>query len=83
MILFINGYSFVAFGLLILIVAVSLTWRFVNPLWIIAVAVLTVGALVAFQTSASTKDNTVVTVDQFDTALTAGKPVLLELYSNF
>lgn len=83
MILFINGYSFVAFALLALIFTATLTWKFANPQWTLVAAALTVVALVLFQINASTKENTVSNVVQFDDALASGKPVLLQLYSNF
>ena len=83
MALLINSYSFVALGLLILLVTALLTWRLFSPKWAAAAVAVTFVSLVAFQLMASTKANTVSSPEDFNNALTSGEPVLLELYSNF
>ena len=83
MALLINSYSFVALGLLILLVMTLLTWRLFNPKWAAAIAAVTFVFLVAFQLMASTRANTISSPEDFNNALTSGEPVLLELYSNF
>ena len=83
MALLINSYSLVAAGLLVLIIVALLTWQLFSPKWITAAVAATCAFLVAFQLMASTKANTVSSPEDFNNALTSGKPVLLELYSNF
>ena len=83
MALVINSYSFVALGLLILLTVSMLTWRLFSPQWAAAAIAVTLTFLVAFQLIASTKAGTVSSPEAFDHALASGKPVLLELYSNF
>ena len=83
MTLLINSYSFVALGLLILLIMALLTWRLFSPTWATATVAVTFVSLVAFQLMASTKANTVSSPEDFNNALTSGEPVLLELYSNF
>ena len=83
MTLLINSYSFVALGLLILLIMALLTWRLFGPTWATATVAVTFASLVAFQLMASTKANTVSSPEDFNNALTSGKPVLVELYSNF
>ena len=83
MTLIINNYSFVIFGLLILLIAALFLWRILNPQWAIGIAVVTFALLVTFQLFASTKPHTVSNMEDFNTLISSGKPVLLELYSNF
>ena len=83
MALLINSYSFVALGLLILLVMTLLTWRLFNPKWAVAIAAVMFVFLVAFQLMASTKVDTVSSLEDFNSTLASGKPILLELYSNF
>ena len=83
MTLLINSYSFAALGLLLLLIVASLTWRLFNWKWAMATVAVTLAFLVAFQWTASTTTNTVSSTEDFNNALASGKPVLLELYSNF
>tara|TARA_B100000949_G_scaffold33968_1_gene27565 strand:- start:299 stop:550 length:252 start_codon:yes stop_codon:yes gene_type:complete len=83
MALLINSYSFVVLGLLLLMVVTSLIWRFVGVQWAVAAVAVTFTSLVAFQLMASTRIHTVSNIEQFNNALATGKPVLLEMYSNF
>ena len=83
MALLINSYSLVAAGLLVLMIVALLTGRLFGSNWATAPVVVTFVSLVAFQVTASTKANTVSTPEDFNNALTSGKPVLVELYSNF
>ena len=83
MTLLINSYSFVALGLLILLIMALLTWRLLSPKWATATVAVTFASLVTFQLMASTKVDTVSSAEDFNNALASGKPVLLELYSNF
>ena len=83
MALLINSYSLVAAGLLVLMIVALLTGRLFGSNWAMATVAVTFVSLVAFQVTASTKANTVSTPEDFNNALTSGKPVLVELYSNF
>lgn len=83
MVLLINNYSFVVLGLLFLMVVASLTWRFVGAQWAVATVAVTFTSLVAVQLMASTRIDTVSDIEEFDNALVNGKPVFLEMYSNF
>ena len=83
MALLINSYSFVALGLLILLVTALLAWRLFSPKWAAAAVAVTFVSLVAFQLMASTKANTGYSPENFNNALASGKPTLVELYSNF
>ena len=83
MALLINIYSFVALGLLILLVTALSTWRLFSPKLAAAAIAVTFVSLVAFQLMASTKANTVYSPEDINNALASGKPVLVELYSNF
>jgi len=83
MALLINSYSLVAATLLVLIIVALLTGRLFGSKWAAATVAVTFVSLVAFQVTASTKANTVSTPEDFNNALTSGKPVLVELYSNF
>ena len=83
MTLLINSYSFVAIGLLIVLIVALISWRLLSPKWAAVTVAVTFAALVAFQLMASTKVDTVSSPEDFNSALASGKPVLLELYSNF
>ena len=79
----INSYSFIVLGLLVILIVALLTWRVLSPKWVVGAVTVTFIALVSFQLMGSTKVDTVASPQDFDSALVAGKPVLLELYSNF
>jgi len=49
MTLLINSYSFVALGLLILLIMALLTWRLFSPTWATATVAVTFASLVAFK----------------------------------
>lgn len=83
MTLLMNSYSFVVLGLLILLIMASVTWRLFSPQWITATVAVTFALLVAFQLMARTTSDTISSAEDFNMALTSGKPVILELYSNF
>ena len=83
MALLINSYSLVAAGLLVIMIVALLTGRLFGSNWATATVAVTFVFLVAFQVTASTKANTVATPEDFNNALISGKPVLVELYSNF
>ena len=83
MTLLINSYSFVAIGLLIVLIVALISWRLLSPKWVAVTVAVTFAALVAFQLMASTKVDTVSSLEDFNSTLASGKPILLELYSNF
>ena len=79
----INSYSFLVVGLLAILLVSIAAWRLLNPSWTIAIAVSTFVLLSAFQLVTSTREDEVTSLEDFDNVLKSGKPVLLELYSNF
>ena len=81
MALLINSYSLVAGGLLVLMIVALLTGGLFGSKW--AAVAVTFLSLIAFQITSSTKANTVSTPEDFNNALLSGKPVLVELYSDF
>ena len=83
MTLLINSYSFIAVGALILLGIAFLTWNFVGPKTALFAVVVTAIFLVYFQAMTFTTENTFSGTEDFNNVLTSGKPVLLELYSNF
>ena len=83
MLLLINSYSFVVVGLVIALLVALITWRLFSLNWAVAAVVVTIAALGLVQSMASTKVELVSNPENFDSALASGKPVLLELYSNF
>jgi Na+(H+)/acetate symporter ActP len=83
MTLLLNSYSFVVFGVMILIIVTLLAWGLLGPRWAQAIAAVTLGSLLIFQLMVSTKANEASSPQDFENALASGKPVLLELYSNF
>jgi uncharacterized membrane protein len=83
MLMLINSYSFVGLGLLIVLIGALISWRLGSPVLVVVTVAVTLVALVSFQLTASTKFNTVSNAENFNRALATGKPVLLELYSNY
>ena len=83
MLVLINSYSFVGLGLLIVLIGTLISWRLGNPVLAVATVAVILVALVSFQLTTSTKFNTVSNAEDFNRALDTGKPVLLELYSNY
>ena len=83
MTLLINSYSFVAAGILVLIIVALLVERFFGLKWTVTAVTVTFVSIVVFQLMASTKTNTWSSPEDFNNALISGRPVLVELYSNF
>ena len=83
MTLLINSYSFVAAGILVLIIVALLVERFFCLKWTVTAVTVTFVSIVVFQLMASTKTNTWSSPEDFNNALISGRPVLVELYSNF
>lgn len=79
----INSFSFVVGGVLIVVVVAILAQKFFGMKWMIAATLVAFLSLITIQLQTSTKINTVSNPKQFEDALIAGKPVVLELYSNF
>jgi len=80
---FINQYSLILVGCIIITLVGILVWR-VFGLKISAVAISTILlALIVLQLTSSTNATFVNSHDEFEMTLSAGKPVFLELYSNF
>jgi hypothetical protein len=78
-----NQYSFVIIALAVTSIATAATWR-VRRRWLRASipAALLVAAVIA-HVSLRTGPGNLRSVADFDRALAAGKPVLLELYSDY
>ena len=83
MTLLINSYSLFVVGLLILLILTSLTWRLFGTQWAVVIIAVTFTFMLVLQLSTSTKENTVSSPEEFNSVLRSGKPILLELYSNF
>jgi len=83
MLLLVNSYSFVVLGLLIVLIGALISWRLGSPALIVATVSATLIVLISFQLMTSTKFNTVSNPEDFNKVLATGKPVLLELYSNY
>ena len=83
MTLLIISYSLIVVGSLILLILTSLTWRLFGPQWAAGIIAVTFAFMLVLQLSTSTKVNTVSSPEDFDSFLQSGKPILLELYSNF
>ena len=81
--LLINQYSFISFGLIILVIVTVSGWHFIGITYAIPVAVLTFALLAAFQLLLSTRASPYSSVEAFDNSRTSGQPVLLVLYSDF
>lgn len=78
-----NQYSFVWIAVTVITVAATATWR-VRRRWLRAAIPLTLlaAAVVAFF-ALRTGPGNLRSVADFDRALASGKPVLLELYSDY
>ena len=83
MTLLINSYSFLVVGLLILLILTSLIWRLLGMQWAAVIITVTFAFMLILQLSTSTRVNTVSSPEDFNSVLQSGKPILLELYSNF
>ena len=81
--MFINQYSSIVTGLLILLIVTLATWRTFELKWTMIAVSLTFIAIVSFQMIGSTTSSNISSIVEFDNVLTSGKPVLLELYSNY
>ncbi len=81
--LLVNSYSFIALGLIVLLIIAFLTVRLFGLQRAVVVVVVTFVLLVVFQLMASTEANSVSSPEEFNNVLMSGKPVLIELYSNF
>ena len=81
--LLINQYSFISFGLIILVIVMVSGWHLVGILYAIPVVGLTFASLAAFQLLLSTRASPYSSVEAFNNSRTSGQPVLLVLYSDF
>ncbi len=81
--LLVNDYSFIVLASLLILLITTLTWHLFKPRWATAAFLITFAMLFTFQLTASTTADTVSSREELNNILSAGKPVLLELYSNF
>ena len=81
--LLINQYSFIAVGLIILVIVSVSGWQFFGTTYAMPLVGLTFALLVAFQRLLSTRASPYSNVEAFDNSRTFGLPVLLVLYSDF
>ena len=79
----INQYSFIIMTIVVLVITGVLTWRFLDPRLSIAAILVMLLVLGAVFFSTRTKDNSVSSLEEFNLALASGKPVFVELYSDF
>ena len=78
-----NQYSFLITGLLLLVVVSFISWRILEAKYAVPIIALASILLIVSQLFFSTNANSYSSVASFENALTSGKPVLLELYSNY
>jgi|GEM_PF-2001716 c-di-AMP phosphodiesterase-like protein len=81
--LLINQYSFIAFGLIILVIITVSGWYSIGITYTALVAGLTFALLIASQLLLSTRTRPYSSIEAFDKSRTSGQPVLLILYSDF
>ena len=81
--LLINQYSFIAFGLIILVIITVSGWYSIGITYTIIVAGLALALLIASQLLLSTRIRPYSSMEAFDKSRTSGQPVLLILYSDF
>jgi len=77
----VNEYSLFLVGLVVIALVLLLTGKRFGLKW--GLTGMVVVALAAFQFITSTNVNTVSSREELDRALATGKPVLLELYSDY
>ena len=79
----VNEYSLFLVSLVVIALVLLMTGKWFGLKWGLTCTVIVVVALAAFQFIASTNVNTVSSSEELDRALATGKPVLLELYSDY
>ena len=78
-----NQYSFLIIGLLLLVIVAFMSWRILEAKYAVPIIGLASILLIISQLFFSTNANSYSNIASFENALTTGKPVLLELYSNY
>ena len=81
--LLMNQYSFVVLGLVILVVIGVLSWRLVGIEYALIPITLGITALALFYTFSSTDVTSTYNVEDLGESLASGRPVILQLYSNY
>ena len=79
----INQYSFIGFGLVVLIIAGFVSWRLIGFKIAIPVVLLSALILVISQSMLTTKQNPYTNLEVFNESVNSGKPSLLMFYSDF
>ena len=83
MIYIMNQYSLLIIGGIAASIILLIMWRLVTLKYVLASIGLLSVLLISSQVFLRTSSNTFSSVESFNSALASGKPVLLELYSNF
>ena len=83
MYLFLNQYSFVVISILILSIIGFLTWRFLDPRFSLVSIVVMVSLLGAFYFTARGNIDQVEDMSEINSFLTSGKPVVVQIFSDF
>ena len=78
----VNENSFVVIGVIIAVIAVLATLRYGDGLWRWAIVVAVLAVIVTFQIVMRTGDNSVADLEGLEQALNAGRPVLVQFYSD-
>ncbi len=79
----INQYSFVGFGLALLIIAGFFSWRLIGLKIAIPIVLISALILVISQSMLSTKQNPYTNLEVLNESVNSGKPSLLVFYSDF
>ena len=83
MYLFLNQYSFVVISILILSIIGFLTWRFLDPKLSLVSIVVMVSLLGTFYFTARGNIDQVEDMSELNSFLTSGKPVVVQIFSDF
>jgi len=81
--LLMNQYSFVVLGLVILLVIGVLSWRLAGIEYALIPITLGITALALFHTFSSTDVISTYNVEDLGESLASGRPVIVQLYSNY
>tara|TARA_B100000686_G_scaffold291515_1_gene319597 strand:+ start:165 stop:416 length:252 start_codon:yes stop_codon:yes gene_type:complete len=83
MYLFLNQYSFVVISILILSIIGFLTWRFLDPKLSLVSIVVMLSLLGSFYFTARGSVNQVENISELKILLSSGKPVVVQIFSDY